>query len=473
VAPIVRYHHECWDGQGYPEGLKGEQIPMTARILSVVDCFDAVREDRPYRRGLTREQACKLLIGQRGKHFDPRVVDIFLLNLPRFEREIVEAGAQLETSQIEDAKRASSQDGIAAAEAKRGSEKHYLDQIKSAQAEVYSLYEIARTFSSSLNLEDTISIFVNKLKYIIPFETCAIYLYDEEAAVATLEKAIGKHAEAFEGRRVFPGEGVTGWVLANRKLFCNTDPHLDLAMLDLPAREFKTMAAVPLLKEERMVGVISLYSSSIFQYSDDHIRLLETISRLAADSFINALHHAATQEIALTDPLTGMPNSRALPLQFHQEANRANRQSTPFCVLMMDLDGFKAINDTYGHQMGDEFLVEISRIIAAELRSYDFFARYGGDEFVAILPGLTEEALSELTERIVQAVESFSLPARDEQCLRVGISIGAARYLTEGTSLERLLRIADQRMYKNKKVRKQGVGTETNEAEADLQTAIR
>ena len=472
VAPIVRYHHERWDGQGYPEGLKGDVIPMTARILSVVDCFDAVREDRPYRRGLTREQACKLLVGQRGKHFDPRVVDSFLVHLPKFEREIAAAGAQLEPSQIEDAKRASSEEGIAAAEAKRGSEPHYLDQIKSAQAEVYSLYEIARTFSSSLNLEDTISIFVNKLKYVIPFETCAIYLYDEEAAVAKLEKAFGKHAEAFEGRRVFPGEGVTGWVLANRRMFCNTDPHLDLTTLDIAAGEFKTMASVPLIKNEQMVGVISLYSASLACYSDDHIRLLETISRLAADSFHNARHHAAAQEIALTDALTGIPNSRALPLQFHQEANRASRQSTPFCILMMDLDGFKAINDTYGHQMGDEFLVEISRIIAAEMRSYDFFARYGGDEFVAILPGLTEQALEELTERIVRAVESFSMPMRDEQNLSVGVSIGAARYQTEGTSLEDLLRIADQRMYQNKKFRKQSDGMRTGELNAELLAAL-
>jgi diguanylate cyclase (GGDEF)-like protein/putative nucleotidyltransferase with HDIG domain len=456
VAPIVRYHHERWDGQGYPEGLQGEAIPMTARILSVVDCFDAVREDRPYRRGLTREQACKMLANGSGKQFDPQVVSAFITHLLEFERQIAESGAQLELSEIEDVKRASTEEGIAAAQAGRVSGRlDYLDQIKSAQAEVYSLYEIARTFSSSLNLEDTIAIFVNKLKHIVPFDTCVIYLYDEEAGVATVEKAVGKHAEAFDGRRVFPGEGVTGWALANRQIFCNTDPALDLGTLKLEAREFKTMAAVPLLKNDTIIGVIALYAAGIARYSDDHTRLLETIARLAADSFYNALHHAATQEIALTDPLTGLPNSRAFTLQFEQEANRANRQNTPFCILMMDLDGFKQINDTCGHQTGDAFLNEISRIIAAELRSYDFLARYAGDEFVAILPGLTEAALAELTERIVQAVETFKLPVRDGHTVSAGVSIGAARYLTEGTSLERLLRIADRRMYKNKSVRKQ------------------
>src|SRR5437763_7919405 len=85
VLPVVRYHHERWDGGGYPEGLKGEEIPLTARILSVVDCFDSVREERPYRRGMTREEACSLLRRGAGSHFDPRVVAVFLRHLPDFE----------------------------------------------------------------------------------------------------------------------------------------------------------------------------------------------------------------------------------------------------------------------------------------------------------------------------------------------------------------------------------------------------
>jgi diguanylate cyclase (GGDEF)-like protein len=255
-------------------------------------------------------------------------------------------------------------------------------------------------------------------------------------------------------------------------LLCNADPALDLSTLNIGACEFKTMAAVPLHKDEATVGVIALYSSEISRYSDDHTRLLETISRLAADAFYNALHHAATREHALTDSLTGLPNSRALYLEFEQEANRANRQGTPFCVLMMDLDRFKQINDTYGHQVGDEYLVGISRMIAAEMRSYDFLARYAGDEFVAILPGMTLEDLDELTERIVSAVEGFSLPVGEKHQAAAGVSIGAARYLTEGTSLDRLLRIADRRMYKNKAVRKHDFVIEAGECGAEVLSLV-
>jgi diguanylate cyclase (GGDEF)-like protein/putative nucleotidyltransferase with HDIG domain len=454
VVPIVRYHHERWDGKGYPEGLRETAIPMTARILAVVDCFDAVREDRAYRRALSRAEACQLLRTQSGKHFDPEVVATFLAHLPEFEQRMLEAGLSLQPAQMNSLLLTDEEE-----RARRPNRSHeqpeYLDQIAAAHHEMSSLYEIARTFSTSLNLEDTIAIFARKLKFVIPFETCAIYLYDEQKQAARVEHVLGKYAEAFAERQVLPGDGVTGWVLAHRKLFCNAHPELDLAGLHLHDDEFKTMAVAPLLKGEQMIGVIALYSEKLLRYTTDHIRMLETISGLAADAIYNSLHHAETREFALTDPLTGMPNARALHFQFAQEANRANRQNTPLSLLMMDLDGFKKINDTYGHHAGNEFLIGIAQVIAGELRSYDYLARYAGDEFVALLPGATEDAVEELMWRIQRAVENYTLPGHDQQPIKAGVSLGAARYGSEADALERLLKIADRRMYKNKQLRRQ------------------
>ncbi len=464
VVPIVRYHHERWDGKGYPEELSGTAIPLTARILAVVDCFDAVREDRAYRCALTHEAACQLLRTQSGKHFDPEVVETFLAHLPVFEQRILAAGLSLEPAQMNTSLQET--DAAAAPLANRTNEQsrlehtrveqpEYLDQIAAAHHEMSSLYEIARTFSTSLNLEDTISIFARKLKFVIPFETCAIYLYDEQKQSARVEHVMGKYAEAFAGREVLPGDGVTGWVLTHRKLFCNAHPELDLAAMNLCDDEFKTMAVAPLLKGEQMIGVIALYSEKLLRYSTDHIRILETISGLAADSIYNALHHAETREFALTDSLTGMPNVRSLHFQFAQEANRANRQDTPLSLLMMDLDGFKKINDTYGHHAGNEFLIGIAQVIAGELRSYDYLARYAGDEFVALLPGATESDVEDLLWRIQRAVENYILPVHGGHPVKAGVSLGAARYGSEADSLERLLKIADRRMYKNKQLRRQ------------------
>ena len=477
VAPIVRYHHERWDGKGYPEGLQGEAIPITARILSVVDCFDAVREDRPYHRGMPRAQACQLLLARRARYYDPKVVDTFLQLLPAMEYEIARASGLSDPEEIYASPRASSDQPAETPTECNGNtsgswpvvdETHYLSQIKSAHSEIYALYEIARTFGSSLNIDDIMAIFVNQLQLIVPFETCAIFLSNADDTVVTIERAAGENADDFLGKRLNPGEGVTGWALANRQMFCNADPELDLRVLNIQTANYRTMTAIPLLKDGIVIGVISLYSSSIERHTADHLRLLETISEIAADSFYNALNHATTQEHALTDPLTRLPNSRALRLQFKKEANRAIREKNQCCVLMMDLDRFKAVNDTFGHQVGDEMLTGVSRIISDEMRSYDFLARYAGDEFVAILPGITEGALEELTSRIVNAVESFSVTVRDQQRADVGVSIGAARYPAEGTSLERLLRIADRRMYKNKHVRKDEYVFEAGESGAQV-----
>jgi putative nucleotidyltransferase with HDIG domain len=206
VVPIVRHHHEQWDGHGYPDGLRGEEIPITARILSVVDCFDSVREDRPYRRGMTTQEAGELLMRGAGNHFDPKVVDLFLKNLRKFEDEIKAQG--LDTHGLTDEEcepRALASDF----RAKEHEAIFAYDQIKNAHREVYSLYEIARTFGSSLDIEDTLSILVNKVGHVVPFDTCAVYLYDELKGYAVAAHVAGKNTESLRDRCIAPGEGVT------------------------------------------------------------------------------------------------------------------------------------------------------------------------------------------------------------------------------------------------------------------------
>src|SRR4051794_32459513 len=162
VIPIVRHHHEQWDGRGYPDKLRGEQIPITARIISVVDCFDSVREDRPFRRGMTLDEATALLLRGSSIHFDPVVVEQFIKHLPRFDVEIARLGLQHQPANY------STEPPIQLSEVnmnqtrERGSFIAY-DQIKKAHREVYALYEIARRFGTSLNVEHTLEILVDKV----------------------------------------------------------------------------------------------------------------------------------------------------------------------------------------------------------------------------------------------------------------------------------------------------------------------
>ena len=215
------------------------------------------------------------------------------------------------------------------------------------------------------------------------------------------------------------------------------------------------MVALPLAKDQRLVGVLAVYSAEPRRYTDDHLRLLDTVARLASDALANAMSHAQAESNALTDTLTGLPNARAMYLRFEQEASRARRTGRTFQVVMLDLDEFKQVNDTFGHKTGDQMLREVARILQAQLREYDFLARYAGDEFVAIVQDLSAEQTVDLRERIERAVSKFSLHVRGDKHARVGISVGSASYGVHGETLDQLLIAADEAMYSAKSFHKQ------------------
>ncbi|HAF16008.1 MAG TPA: hypothetical protein DCK99_20410 [Blastocatellia bacterium] len=448
VTPIVRHHHEQWDGLGYPDGLKGEQIPLTARIISVVDCFDSVREDRPFRRGMTRDEAIAFLLRGSGTHFDPTVVDLFIKHLPRFESQIAAVGLPQQLPPNQTREPFALQEVDITQTRERGSYMAY-DQIKSAHQEVYALYEIARTFGSSLDVRNTVEVLVDKVGHVVPFDTCAVYIYDELKGHATTAHVAGRNAKVLAARCIAPGEGVTGFALANRSPINQLHPSLDFAGLQLE-REYRSMASLPLFKDDMLLGALSVYSADLEQYTDDHMRLLETVTRLASDALSNAMHHAEAESNALTDPLTGLPNARHIALRFDEEASRARRTGRPFQVVMLDLDDFKLVNDTFGHKVGDKMLREMGRIIQTQLREYDFLARYAGDEFVAIVQELIGTQVEDLRSRIETTVSEFSLHLRGRGQARVGISVGTATYGVEGETLDQLLVAADQAMYRAK-----------------------
>ncbi len=184
---------------------------------------------------------------------------------------------------------------------------------------------------------------------------------------------------------------------------------------------------------------------SIFE--DEHIRLLETISHIAADAISIAVQHAEAEANAVTDPMTGLPNSRSLRVQFDKEVMRANRRGTRFQLVVMDLDGFKSVNDTWGHKVGDAMLKAIGSVIKSQLREYDFLARYGGDEFIAIVPETDDEHTESVHDRITAAVENFTLDVKNGATASVGISIGSSSFPNDGDSLDVLIEASDKAMY--------------------------
>ena len=323
VVPTVKYHHEKYDGSGYPEGLKGEEIPLTARILSVADTFDTLRSARPYRAAISRENARKILLNNAGKHFDPKIVDVFLRNLRNFESDIVEQGVSYKFDDF-------GKNGFSI-QINEDANHSYVEHIKRANREVFSLYELARVFSSSLNLHDTLSLFVEKIGEFVPFDTCVVYLSEENEEYAKAAYTAGKNSLVLKNKIIKAGEGATGFVLKKLQPISKVEAGLDFSFQHFElAEEYSAMASLPLMSEGKLLGAVSLYSCEMENYEEEHMRLLETVSRIASDAICMSLQHAASESRALTDPMTSLPNARCLQVQFEKEAGRASRNSGNF-----------------------------------------------------------------------------------------------------------------------------------------------
>lgn len=459
VEDIVRYHHEKWDGTGYPKGLKGQGIPLVARIISVVDFYDATRCDRPYRKGMTREESLALLSKMSNSSFDPYIVEVFTKHVEAFDHLIAAQDIQEQVASEEDAdyNTTSRPDaGLASDVLGAPHNDEGFRSITEAQREVFALHEIAQTIGSSLNMNDTVSLISSKLRAIVPFDTCIIYIVDERSGKAAAAHVAGEHYEAFASRRINIGDGITGWVIANARSMCNASPELDL--VGVPEEITKSIRGVlvaPLIREDGAFGAIALYSKSRTSYTTEHVRLLESVAQHASSALNNALTFEKTKESALTDPLTELPNARAFYMMLEQriaECQRLNRES--LAVISMDVDAFKKINDAYGHAVGDRVLASVGRVIKKELRQMDILTRYAGDEFVAIMPMASTTMANTIAERIRAAVESQRYTVRTGRTTDIRISVGIACFPADGETTEELLTVAAGQMQRDKHARK-------------------
>ncbi len=459
VEDIVRYHHEKWDGSGYPRGLKGEQIPLVARIISVVDFYDATRCDRPYRKGMKREESLALLRSMVGTAFDPKVVEMFIKHVEEFDRMIDSQDIQEQVASAPEADNETSTKpdaGLAPDILGVFEETSGFKSISNAQREVFALHEIAQTIGSSLNLSDTVTLVANKLRAIVPFDTCVIYLVDEPSGKAIAAHVVGEEVEVFNRRRINIGDGITGWVIANARSMCNASPELDLVGIpDAVAKRFRGVLVSPLTREDGAFGAIALYSQSRTSYTTEHVRLLESVCQHASSALNNALTYEKTRESALVDPLTELPNARGFYMMLEQrlaECQRMNKE--PLAVVCMDVDDFKVVNDKYGHSIGDRLLASVAGVVRRELRQMDILTRYAGDEFVAIMPMASSKMAVAIGERMRSAVEEQLFSVRPGTMVGLGVSLGVASFPEDGETTEELLTAAARRMQRDKNARK-------------------
>jgi diguanylate cyclase (GGDEF)-like protein/putative nucleotidyltransferase with HDIG domain len=453
VAPIVRAHHEKWDGNGYPLGLAGEEIPLGARILAAVDCLDALASDRQYRRAMPIERAMMVVQSESGKSYDPRVVEILLSRYRQLEEEAFQMNKHAAKLSV-DARIAHGKAPAAGFEsAAIEVPGDFRSQIAAASREAQNTLELVSELGNSLGMAEMLSVLSSRLTQLIPCDAIAFYEFTDNLLKPVYVD--GRDRMLFSSLQIPLGEGLSGWVAKHNKPILNGNPSVEPGYLNDPTKFslLRSALSVPLAGPVGNVGVLTLYRADADGFTQDHLRILEGISSKIGLSCENALKYRALEESATTDYLTGLNNARALFGSLDRELSRCERDRSPLTVIVCDLDHFKEVNDRFGHHAGNIVLQEFARGLSTISRDYDVTARFGGDEFVLVLPDMKADAAGDRVLSLLALASEVCRKVCGENV--ISASVGVASWPEDGVTSDELLREADLRMYAHKTSRRQ------------------
>lgn len=410
VVPIVRHHHENWDGTGYPSGLKGTDIPIGARILSVVDCFDALTSDRPYRPKLSDEEALAILVQRRGSMYDPLIVDTFTKVHAITTTDVPQVGPSTDVlNTIAHSRRSA-----------RPDESATQDEVTASADEMLSVYELARALAGHVSIGDAGDVIAKHIRRLIPSSLCVFYIYDEQSNDLDATHVVGDGATLVRGLRIALGQRLSGWVAANRQTICNSDATLDLGEIArAPSTRLRSCLSTPLLNSDELIGVLSLYSTHANAFNEDHRRIIEVIAPQIAHTFQRAVEfdHSSRR-----DSLTGLPHLDQLENLVYSPAEQ--RVENRHALVIIEVTRLKQINMEHGRAVGDEVLRHIVRNTQAGLRLADILFRNSGDDFIAFLGAADAQMAEIIADRIRERVNC------DPIVTIGGISVSAAAIVT-------------------------------------------
>ena len=314
-------------------------------------------------------------------------------------------------------------------------------------------HDVARALTASLELEEILGAIMDKMAQFFGPERWSLLMVDDASGELYYAIAVGENAESLRGLRVPLGEGVAGWVAATGNPLIvpdvALDPHWSAFATKHPDLQIQSIACVPVRAGNKTLGVIQLLNSKLDLLSEYSISFLRILCDYAAIAIQNARSMTLIQELTITDDVTGLFNARHLYTMLDEQVALGQ----VFSLMFVDLDHFKSVNDTHGHLIGSRLLAEIGGLLKRSLGPNNAAFRYGGDEFVALLPGMGKAAASGTTMALCGDLRGGRFLEGAGLSLRVSGSFGLATYPEDGNTVQTILRAADTMMYEAKKTR--------------------
>jgi diguanylate cyclase (GGDEF)-like protein/putative nucleotidyltransferase with HDIG domain len=444
VAPIVRAHHERWDGSGYPFGLRGEEIPLGARILAAVDCLDALTSNREYRQALPLHEGMQQIADEAGKNFDPKVVDVLkrcYTELDQIVRSNPDGRTALSSNRtVENGRAPGAGFDLLALSGLANSNKSsdFLSTISAAGREGKLLLELAQGLASTLDLNEIFDRLEDTLKPLLPFDSLAIFLWQGNAL--TVQYAGGENQRMFRSLQLPVGEGLIGWVALNRQAIVNGNPMAEPGFRCEPDKALRSGLVLPLEGTNGLVAVLALYRQTKDAFSRDDLRILMAAAPKVGAALENALKFREMERQAHSDPVTDLPDSYLLMKSLKSELVHAQRSGQSLALAVMKLSGVSSLGDQLAHQL----LRSVSKSIKDSFRRCDYFARTGEDTFALILPGMVREDLRRKITRLSAIVTEAERQVCDK--VLINLIVGEALYPDDADEPKLMMMIAERRL---------------------------
>ena len=327
------------------------------------------------------------------------------------------------------------------------------EEVRRYTKQLEALFNIGATMSRTLNLEELLDNVLDTVLMVMGVEVGGIFLLDEQTSKLLLRAHRGMSPEFIRKVEVVSiGDGFIGQVAKSGKPILAEDVSADskLSRMRKMGDGIQSFAAVPIMAKEKVRAVMGVGSRKYRKFPDWEILMLDTIANQIGMAIENAQLYEHALELAFTDSLTGLYNRRYLMDQIEREFIRAQRSKAPLSLVMVDLDGLKDINDRFGHHVGDGFLKEVARIVKVNTRASDVAARWGGDEFMLLAPGIDSRGAIKIAERIRAQVERYKMKLEGKE-VGITISSGIVTYPDHASVVAELLKKADEAMYNAKK----------------------